>query len=77
MTPAGQVPLAPEVASETHKALAEFGVNILETLARQVAALPHVTPDLVRAWGDNLLKRPGIHNVPGLLRLGVISYHRQ
>lgn len=74
--PAGQVPLAPEVANETHKALAEFGVNILEPLARQVAALPHVTSDLVRAWGDNLLKRPGIHNLPGLL-LHILQRHTE
>lgn len=76
VTPTGQVSLVPEVASETHKVLAEFGVNILEPLARQVAALPHVTPDLVRAWGDNLLKRPGIHNLPGLL-LHILQRHTE
>ena len=76
VTPTGQVSLVPEAASETHKVLAEFGVNILEPLARQVAALPHVTPDLVRAWGDNLLKRPGIHNLPGLL-LHILQRHTE
>jgi len=60
--PAGQVSLTTETVGETHQALAEFGVNILEPLAGQVAALPHVTPELVRAWGHNLLQRSGIHN---------------
>ena len=36
-------------------------------MAQQVAALPHVTPELVRAWGRSLGQRPGIHNLPGLL----------
>lgn len=52
---------------ETGQALAEFGVDLRESLARQVAALPHVTPELVRAWGSSLQQRPGIHNLPGLL----------
>ena len=52
---------------ETRQALAEFGVDIQQPLARQVADLPHVTPDLVRAWGEGLRRRPGIHNLPGLL----------
>jgi hypothetical protein len=79
--PAGALPASqgapePESASETHQALAEFGVNILEPLARQVAALPRVTPELVRAWGANLLQRPGIHNLPGLL-LHILQRHTE
>ena len=75
-TPASQASLAPEAVDETHKALAEFGVNILEPLACQVAALPHVTPELVRAWGNNLLQRSGIHNLPGLL-LHILQRHTE
>jgi hypothetical protein len=75
-TQAGQVSLTTEGVGETHKALAEFGVNILEPLAGQVAALPHVTPELVRAWGDNLLQRSGIHNLPGLL-LHILQRHTE
>lgn len=56
-----------EPPNETQQALAEFGVDLRESLARQVTALPHVTPELVRAWGNSLQQRPGIHNLPGLL----------
>jgi len=52
---------------ENLAALAEFGVNVLESFARQVAALPHVTPGLIHAWGQDLLHRRGIRNLPGLL----------
>lgn len=48
-------------------ALAEFGVDVRKPVARSVAALPHVTPELVRAWGRHLQQAPGIRNVPGLL----------
>ena len=60
-------PAAPEPPDETLQALAEFGVDVREPVAQQVAALPHVTPELVRAWGRSLGQRPGIHNLPGLL----------
>jgi hypothetical protein len=52
---------------ETQQALAEFGVDVQEPLAQQVAAQPHVTPALVRAWGTSLRQQPGIRNLPGLL----------
>jgi len=48
-------------------ALAEFGINPDATLARQVAILPHVTPERVRAWGEYYREQPGIRNLPGLL----------
>ena len=48
-------------------ALAEFGVNPDAALARQVAALPHVTPARVRAWGEHYRLQAGIRNLPGLL----------
>jgi len=60
-------PAAPEPPDETQQALAEFGVDVREPVAQQVAALPHVTPEMVRAWGRSLGQRPGIHNLPGLL----------
>jgi len=48
-------------------ALAEFGVKPDIAFARQVAALPHVTPERVRAWGEHYRGQPGIRNLPGLL----------
>lgn len=48
-------------------ALADYGVKTNVAVARQVAALPHVTPALIRAWGDHYLARAGIRNLPGLL----------
>ena len=48
-------------------ALAEFGVKVHVALARQVAALPHVTPERVRAWGEHYREKPGIRNLPGVL----------
>lgn len=47
--------------------LAEFGVKVDVAFARQVAALPHVTPERVRAWGEHYREKPGIRNLPGLL----------
>jgi len=52
---------------ENLQALAEFGVNPSEGFAKEVAALPHVTPELIRAWGEHYRMRKGIHNLPGLL----------
>ena len=49
------------------QALVEFGVNSHVPDARQVAVLPHVTPDLIRAWGQNLVQRPDTRNLPGRL----------
>jgi len=48
-------------------ALAEFGVNSRVQDARKVAALLHVTPDLIRAWGQHLAGRPDTRNLPGRL----------
>jgi hypothetical protein len=48
-------------------ALVEFGVNARVQDARKVAALPHVTPDLVRAWGQHLAQRPDTRNLAGRL----------
>jgi hypothetical protein len=48
-------------------ALAEFGVNPRVQDARKVAVRPHVTPDLVRAWGQHLAQRPDTRNLPGRL----------
>ncbi len=48
-------------------ALVEFDVNPRIADAQRVAALPHVTPDLVRAWGQCLAQRPKTRNLPGLL----------
>ncbi len=48
-------------------ALAQYSVDTGEPLAREVAELPHVTPDLVHAWGRHLEKKPGVRNLPGLL----------
>jgi hypothetical protein len=47
-------------------ALAEYGVDVGEATAREAAQLDHVTPDLVRAWGEHLRGRP-CRNLPGLL----------
>lgn len=47
-------------------ALGEYGVDN-SPCALEVAALAHVTPDLVRAWGEYLRARPGVSNLPGLL----------
>ena len=48
-------------------ALAEYGVSPDEQTAAEVAALPHVTPELIQAWGEHLDARPGVYNLPGLL----------
>ncbi|MEA3310019.1 MAG: hypothetical protein U9Q70_11000 [Chloroflexota bacterium] len=48
-------------------ALATFGVRPTVAQARRAAALPHVTPDLIRAWGNELQSRPSVRNLPGLL----------
>jgi hypothetical protein len=41
-------------------ALTEFGVDPKVPEAREVAALPHVTPDLIRAWGQELTQRADV-----------------
>ena len=52
---------------ENLAALAEYGVDTSEPTARAVAGLSHVTPELIRAWGEHYRGRKGIHNLPGLL----------
>jgi hypothetical protein len=47
-------------------ALAPYGVDTSAEAARETAQLDHVTPDLVRAWGEYLRGRP-CRNLPGLL----------
>jgi hypothetical protein len=59
--------LAPAPSEDVLSALTEFDVDVQGSFARQVAALPHVTPALVHTWGTHLRQRPGIHNLPGLL----------
>ena len=39
-------------------ALAKFGVRPEVAQAQRAAALPHVTPDLIRAWGEELPHAP-------------------
>lgn len=47
--------------------LAEFGVESTDAEARTVAQLPHVTPDLIRAWGMELQNTPKVKRLPRLL----------
>lgn len=53
-------------------ALAEYGVDPAELFVQQVAVLPHVTVEFVRAWGEHYRRRKqqlpqSIRNLPGLL----------
>lgn len=57
----------PERPRAVLEAMAEYGVDPNAPLAQEVARLPHVAPDLVRAWGDYLADLPGVRNLPGLL----------
>lgn len=47
-------------------ALAAYGVDASSPAAQETAQLDHVTPDLVRAWGEHLRSQP-CRNLPGLL----------
>jgi hypothetical protein len=47
-------------------ALAAYGVDVEEATAQETARLDHVTPDMVRTWGEHLRGRP-CRNLPGLL----------
>ena len=47
--------------------LAECGVNVESREAQAVAALAHVTPELIEAWHAELQARAGIRNLPGYL----------
>jgi hypothetical protein len=48
-------------------ALRAFGVNTRIPDAQEVAALSHVTPALITAWGRRLRQRDDVRNLPGLL----------
>lgn len=56
-----------DCTADNLEVMAEFGVDIGHEFPRKIAALPHVTPDLVRTWGQHYRSRQGIHNLPGLL----------
>ena len=58
------------------EALEAFGVKVQVPAAQKVAALPHVTPDVIQAWGRELQKREKVRNLPGLL-LYTLSTHQQ
>jgi hypothetical protein len=57
------------------EALQAFGVNPQVAEAQKVAALPHVTPDVIQAWGRELQQRENVRNLPGLL-LYTLSTHQ-
>jgi len=57
-------------------ALAEFGVDISAPEARTVAALEHITPNLIRAWGQELAAYDYVRNLPGLLLYRLSTTHR-
>jgi len=48
-------------------ALRAFGVDTRIPDAQEVAALSHVTPALITAWGRELRQRDDVQNLPGLL----------
>ena len=48
-------------------ALSAWGVNPATAPARAVAAFPHLTPELIHAWGAELQQRAQVRNLPGLL----------
>lgn len=48
-------------------ALSAWGVNPATAPARAVAAFPHLTPELIHAWGADLQQRAQVRNLPGLL----------
>ncbi len=48
-------------------ALSAWGVNPATATARAVAAFPHLTPELIHAWGAELQQRAQVRNLPGLL----------
>ncbi len=53
-------------ASANFEALVAHGVSD-GPMARQVAAMEHVTPELINAWAAHLSGLPGVRNLPGLL----------
>jgi hypothetical protein len=57
------------------EALQAFGVNPQVEEARKIAALDHVTPEVIQAWGQVLQQRESVRNLPGLL-LYTLSTHQ-
>jgi len=55
------------VVSQNLETLAGYGVIPSYANSREVAALPHVTPELIGTWGDHLQRQATIRNLPGLL----------
>ncbi len=58
-------------------ALQKFAVDIEAAEAQAVAALPHVTPELIQAWGESLRERPQVYNLPGLLLYTLRTTHQK
>ena len=56
--------------------LQNFAVDIEAAEAQAVAALPHVTPELIQAWGEYLHGRPQVYNLPGLLLYTLRTTHQ-
>jgi len=48
-------------------ALRAWGANPATAAAQAAAALPHLTPELIHAWGAELQQRTQVRNLPGLL----------
>lgn len=57
-------------------ALQKFAVDSETAEAQAVAALPHVTPELIQAWGESLQGRPQVYNLPGLLLYTLRTTHQ-
>ena len=57
-------------------ALQKFAVDSEAAEAQAVAALPHVTPELIQAWGEYLHGRPQVYNLPGLLLYTLRTTHQ-
>ncbi|MBI5564567.1 MAG: hypothetical protein HY870_06720 [Chloroflexi bacterium] len=56
--------------------LQKFAVDIEAAEAQTVAGLPHVTPELIQAWGEYLQGRPQVYNLPGLLLYTLRTTHQ-
>jgi hypothetical protein len=57
------------------EALAEYGADDGPAV-REVAALEHITPELIHAWGEHLTGLDGVRNLPGLLLYKLRATHR-
>jgi len=56
--------------------LQKFAVDIEAAEAQAVAALSHVTPELIEAWGEHLRGRPQVYSLPGLLLYTLRTTHQ-